>query len=118
VLQPVTFLVDVSTARSGGRCSRLAATGSWLGGNEQRRAVKSRAGVRRLDAMNRGERGVSEKEKEALLTCSTAARIRVLRRAHVGQWSPAVYGDRRVAVRGVVRVRASDRCGRLSGGCD
>jgi hypothetical protein len=42
--------------------------------------------------MNRGERGVSEKE-DALQPFSTVVRIRVPRRAHMGQWQPAMYGD-------------------------
>jgi hypothetical protein len=54
---------------------------------------------------------VSEKEKEALLTCSTAVRISVSRRAHMGQWSSTVYGDHRVIVRGVERARATGAAG-------
>jgi hypothetical protein len=45
-------------------------------------------------------------------------RIRVSRRAHMGQWSPTVYSDHRVTMRGVACVRASERCDRLSGGYD
>jgi hypothetical protein len=41
VLRLATFLVDGSTARSGGRCSRSTATDGWLGGDEQRRTAKS-----------------------------------------------------------------------------
>jgi hypothetical protein len=60
VLRPVTFLMDGSTTRSGGRCSRLAATGSWLSGDKQRRAAKSRMGV---DVIAKAE-GESEHEEE------------------------------------------------------
>jgi hypothetical protein len=58
---------------------------------------------------------VSEKEKDSLLPCSTMARRRVPRRAHVGQWRPVVCGDHQVTGRDVARVRAGDRRGRLSG---
>jgi hypothetical protein len=67
--------------------------------------------VQLLSATNRGGQGVSEKEKEALLTCSTAVRISVSRRAHMGQWSSTVYGDHRVIVRGVERARATGAAG-------
>jgi hypothetical protein len=39
-----------------------------------------------LDERQRGECGASEKKKKVLLICSTTARIRVSRRAHVVQW--------------------------------
>jgi hypothetical protein len=69
VLQSTTFLMDGSTARSGGRCSRSAATDGWLGGDEQCRMVKSRVGALAIAEAE----GESEREEERVQEHSSTA---------------------------------------------
>jgi hypothetical protein len=72
-----------------GRGARSSCSGVWhIGGGVALHSVEAQREAKRraqwLGAMNRGERGASEKVKDALLPCSTAARIRVPRGEHVG----------------------------------
>jgi hypothetical protein len=55
-----------------GRDARPGCSGVWCGTTQW------------LGERRRGGHNISEKKKKVLLTCSTAARIRVLRRVHVG----------------------------------
>jgi hypothetical protein len=88
-----------------GRGARSICSSMWHGGvGVALHNMAARRGAKRrvwwLGVTNRGEWGVSE-VKDALLPCSMAARIRVPRRVHMGQWRLAVYGGCRVTRHGV-----------------
>jgi hypothetical protein len=77
VLRPVTFLVDGSTTRSGGRCLRSVATGGWLSGDDRCRVGKSRAEVEAIaEAEGKSERE-EERVEEDFSTATTGEGIRL-----------------------------------------
>jgi hypothetical protein len=113
VLWPMTLITDGSKTRSGGWCSRLAANGSWLDSDEQRRVVKSRV---RAGAIVEAE-GESECEEERLEEdFSIATMHEGIRSCPSGT---AVTGGVRSPshYRTWCNTRAGDQREPLSGGC-